>query len=565
MKRPRAQLQEKHLVQAAVALPLGSTACPTRAASRSGSACRRSRRRSASASASIFLAREGLSYASLKRMPDASRRSSRSTRRRPRRHWRRKLHALACPASLKGVLSPVEPRPLWPRGCGASTAGRATSCRSPTAAREPRRCSRGRSAASGATARVRPARTAGDGTLARRCRTGRRSSSRPGGRARAARGGGARPAASPRRAGLGELLVAVLAAGPAAVLVCVGGTATVDGGAGLRRTLPRWPGEVPLRVLCDVRNPLLGERGAARVFGPQKGAGPEAVEELERRLAALDELGRLPRAPGAGAGGGLGAALASLGGELCEGAELVLELTGFDERAPRRRLRRHRRGHGRRDDAGGQGARRGAAPLPASSTCVASLFGGRVATPPGLEARGAQRRPGPRARRPRRPRRGARARRRATRNVCSPARRTACRSRRCRTATRPPPARARAPARPGRTAYEANAAAAASGVSKRCSSSSAAVSWIVYLRPETRVTLHHERLALDVPRVGRHRPRRLARPPRPLVVEEVARPQLDGERDPLGVLDAALDHRLARVEDLDPRPLARQVRARALG
>jgi glycerate kinase len=134
-------------------------------------------------------------------------------------------------------------------------------------------------------------------------------------------------------AGLGELLLAVLAAGPASVLVGVGGTATVDGGAGLRTVLPRWPGDVPLRVACDVRNPLLGPRGAARVFGPQKGAGPEAVEELERRLASIEELRRYRELAGAGAGGGLGAALAALGGELLEGAELVLDLVGFDDRA----------------------------------------------------------------------------------------------------------------------------------------------------------------------------------------------------------------------------------------
>ncbi len=133
--------------------------------------------------------------------------------------------------------------------------------------------------------------------------------------------------------GLGELLVAVLDAGPASVLVCVGGTATVDGGAGLRTVLPRWREGVPLRVACDVRNPLLGPRGAARAFGPQKGAGPEAVEALEERLASIDELRPFRDLPGAGAGGGLGAALATLGGELVEGAELVLDLVGFDERA----------------------------------------------------------------------------------------------------------------------------------------------------------------------------------------------------------------------------------------
>jgi glycerate kinase len=133
--------------------------------------------------------------------------------------------------------------------------------------------------------------------------------------------------------GLGELLLAALEARPASVLVCLGGSATVDGGAGLLSVISEWPTAVPLRVACDVRNTLLGERGAARVFGPQKGASPEAVEELERRLAAMTELVPFRDLPGAGAAGGLGAALASLGGELVEGAELVLDRIGFDEHA----------------------------------------------------------------------------------------------------------------------------------------------------------------------------------------------------------------------------------------
>jgi glycerate kinase len=134
-------------------------------------------------------------------------------------------------------------------------------------------------------------------------------------------------------AGLGELLSHVLTGRPAAVVVCLGGSATVDGGAGLLSSLTAWPADVPLRVACDVRNPLLGERGAARVFGPQKGATPEAVEELERRLAGMERLRPYRDLPGAGAAGGLGAALASLGGELVAGAELVLDLIGFDEHA----------------------------------------------------------------------------------------------------------------------------------------------------------------------------------------------------------------------------------------
>ena len=130
--------------------------------------------------------------------------------------------------------------------------------------------------------------------------------------------------------GLGELLLAALRGGPRALLVCLGGTATVDGGAGLREVVDRLP--VPTRVACDVRNPLLGPRGAARVYGPQKGASPEIVDELELRLARMVELRPHADTPGAGAGGGLGAALAALGGELVPGAQLVLEAIAFERR-----------------------------------------------------------------------------------------------------------------------------------------------------------------------------------------------------------------------------------------
>ncbi|MBA3841567.1 MAG: glycerate kinase [Actinobacteria bacterium] len=133
--------------------------------------------------------------------------------------------------------------------------------------------------------------------------------------------------------GLGELLLALSAAQPSRLLIGLGGTATVDGGVGMREVIGETLRKLPVRVLCDVRNPLLGPRGAARVFGPQKGAGPEAVELLEARLAALAELTPYRELPGAGAGGGLGAALASVGGELVDGAELVLDLIGFDTRA----------------------------------------------------------------------------------------------------------------------------------------------------------------------------------------------------------------------------------------
>jgi len=133
--------------------------------------------------------------------------------------------------------------------------------------------------------------------------------------------------------GLGELLLAVLEAAPGSVLVGVGGTATVDGGVAMREVVGGALERVSVSVLCDVRSPLLGARGAARAFGPQKGAGPAEVELLETRLASLAELEPFRDLPGAGAGGGLGAAFAALGARLVDGAEHVLDRTRFDERA----------------------------------------------------------------------------------------------------------------------------------------------------------------------------------------------------------------------------------------
>ena len=130
--------------------------------------------------------------------------------------------------------------------------------------------------------------------------------------------------------GVGELVRAAAEAGATEILVALGGSATVDGGKGMLEEL----GALPVRtvVLCDVRNPLLGERGAARVFGPQKGAGPEEVEELERRLASMRVLEEVAELPGAGAAGGLGAAFAALGATLVPGIERVLDVVGFRER-----------------------------------------------------------------------------------------------------------------------------------------------------------------------------------------------------------------------------------------
>jgi glycerate kinase len=129
--------------------------------------------------------------------------------------------------------------------------------------------------------------------------------------------------------GLGELLLAAAADASGPILVGLGDTATVDGGAGLLEVVGDGLAGRDLQALCDVRNPLLGERGAARAFGPQKGASPEQVEALEQRLAADERLRPYADLAGAGAAGGLGAAIAALGGELRSGATVVLERLDF--------------------------------------------------------------------------------------------------------------------------------------------------------------------------------------------------------------------------------------------
>jgi glycerate 2-kinase len=127
--------------------------------------------------------------------------------------------------------------------------------------------------------------------------------------------------------GLGALVLAALREGASGLVVGLGGSATVDGGAGLREVVREL--RVPTTVLCDVRTELAD---AARIFGPQKGASAQDVLVLERRLAAMTELAPYATLPGSGAAGGLGAAFAALGAELVPGAPAVLELVGFDER-----------------------------------------------------------------------------------------------------------------------------------------------------------------------------------------------------------------------------------------
>jgi glycerate kinase len=175
--------------------------------------------------------------------------------------------------------------------------------------------------------------------------------------------------------GLGELIAEALRGKPRAILVGLGGVATVDGGAGLREALRMLP--VPTTVLCDVRTTLAD---AARLFGPQKGATAATVPVLERRLAAMAELVPYAELPGAGAAGGLGAALAALGADLVAGAPTVLDLVGFDERISGCDLAVTGEGQVDRTTAEGK------APGEVARRCVAAgvrcvVFGGRVVEP----------------------------------------------------------------------------------------------------------------------------------------------------------------------------------------
>jgi glycerate kinase len=134
--------------------------------------------------------------------------------------------------------------------------------------------------------------------------------------------------------GTGDLIAACVAEGAEVVLVGAGGSATTDGGAGAVEALRAAGGlgGATLVVLCDVRTPW--EEAAAR-FGPQKGADPDTVRRLARRLRDL--AGRLPRdprgVPATGAAGGLAGGLwAHFGARLVPGAPFVLDALGFDER-----------------------------------------------------------------------------------------------------------------------------------------------------------------------------------------------------------------------------------------
>ncbi len=139
--------------------------------------------------------------------------------------------------------------------------------------------------------------------------------------------------------GVGQLIGAAVAAGADRIVVGLGGSACTDGGRGMIEALGGLAGarrllaDTELIAATDVEHPLLGPMGAARVFGPQKGADPDTVLVLERRLtewaAELDAAAGRPISgePGAGAAGGLGAGLLALGGRRESGATIIAEHT----------------------------------------------------------------------------------------------------------------------------------------------------------------------------------------------------------------------------------------------
>ncbi|HCI9591324.1 TPA: glycerate 2-kinase [Klebsiella variicola] len=168
--------------------------------------------------------------------------------------------------------------------------------------------------------------------------------------------------------GTGELILQALAHGAKRIIIGIGGSATNDGGAGMMQALgarlcdaegqeighgggslsrlsridlsaidPRLRDGM-IRVACDVTNPLVGERGASRIFGPQKGATETMIVELDRNLGHYADVIKallqvdVKAIPGGGAAGGMGAALmALLNAELRSGIDIVTEALNLEE------------------------------------------------------------------------------------------------------------------------------------------------------------------------------------------------------------------------------------------
>jgi len=168
--------------------------------------------------------------------------------------------------------------------------------------------------------------------------------------------------------GTGQLIKAALDQGCRKMIIGIGGSATNDGGAGMvqalgvklldregkeigfgggelkkifridTKYLDNRLSETKVLIASDVSNPLCGPKGAARIYGPQKGATPEIIEELDRSLAHFAEVIKrdlhknVKDIPGAGAAGGLGASLiAFLNAELRPGIEIMIEIVKLEQ------------------------------------------------------------------------------------------------------------------------------------------------------------------------------------------------------------------------------------------
>ena len=136
--------------------------------------------------------------------------------------------------------------------------------------------------------------------------------------------------------GTGELIQDAINQGVAEIWTGLGGTAVMDCGAGLLQALAPLPDGIRIHAFYDADVPLTGPAGAPAVFGPQKGADEQGVAELERRFRRQAEAWKAQygidpdQLPGAGAAGGIGAALAlCLGAEMHAGIEAVLEAVHF--------------------------------------------------------------------------------------------------------------------------------------------------------------------------------------------------------------------------------------------
>lgn len=165
--------------------------------------------------------------------------------------------------------------------------------------------------------------------------------------------------------GTGQLINDAIKKGCKEIFLAIGGSATVDGGMGMMEAIgfqfldannnklegngqnlsaihtiqkTKIPTSISFKIICDVDNPLLGENGAAEVFGPQKGASPQMVTELEKGLANLahviqNETGKyLAKIEGIGAAGGIAVPLmAFFNSELVAGADFILSQLNFEE------------------------------------------------------------------------------------------------------------------------------------------------------------------------------------------------------------------------------------------